>query len=411
MKAEKIGIEPDKRAPAFEKRVKRRVVARPLEFFAGTSPGLEELCLAELQALSLAGPAVAATEGGILFNGRLHDGFLANLCLCTANRVLMRIGTFGASNFHTLDKKLATIPWELYLHPGQSLRFDVATHRSRLYHGAAVADRCEKVIRARLSETGVHPGPQEGAAVGQRIFIRVVDDHFTVSLDSSGKSLYRRGLKSRVTAAPLRETMAAALLSLAGYTPAETLVDPLCGSGSFSLEAALRAHHIPAGWFREFAFFGWPAFALTRGRWKHLKETLAARIVKIAPAAIFAADIDPAACRSLEENAAACGLSATIAVANRDFFELTPRELGVAPGLLVMNPPFGRRIGSRNQSDAFFKSLCDRLETVWRGWRVALVVPRKSLLKLIPFPVHIQEVRHGGLRLFLTTGRSTVVNK
>ncbi|MFZ0242014.1 MAG: hypothetical protein WAL90_10245 [Desulfobacterales bacterium] len=398
-------IEPDMRTSAFEKRIKRRVVARPLEFFAATSPGLEKFCLAELQALSLAVPADAATEGGILFNGRLHDGFRANLCLGTANRVLMRIGTFGASNFHSLEKKLAAIPWELYLHPGQTRRFDVATHRSRLYHGTAVGDRCEKVILDRLSETGVDPGPRETSAIGQRIFIRVVDDHFTVSLDSSGESLYRRGVKSRVTAAPLRETMAAALLSLAGYSPAEALVDPLCGSGSFSLEAAMRAHHIPAGWFREFAFFGWPAFALTRGRWKHLKDTLAARIVKTAPAAIFAADIDPAACKSVEENAAACGLSATIAVANRDFFELSPRELGVAPGLLVVNPPFGRRIGSRHQSDAFFKSLCHRLETAWRGWRVALVVPRKSLLKLIPCRMRIQEVRHGGLKLFLTTGR------
>lgn len=405
MKAEKIVIRHDRQPPAFEKRVKRRVVARTKAFFAATSPGLEKLCLAELQALSLVGPEGAATAGGILFSGRLHDGFLANLCLGTANRVLMRIGTFEASNFHTLEKKLAAIPWELYLHPGQSRRFDVAAHNSRLYHGTAVVDRCEKVILERLSEPGVDPEPQESTAVGQRIFIRVVDDRFTVSLDSSGESLYRRGVKSRVTAAPLRETIAAALLSLAGYSPVEALVDPLCGSGSFSLEAAMRAHHIPAGWFREFAFMGWPAFTLARGRWKHLRDTLAERIVKTAPAAIFAADIDPAACSALEENAAARGLAATIAVANRDFFEFSPRQLGIAPGLLVANPPFGRRIGSRHQSDAFFKSLCDRLGTVWRGWRVALVVPRKSLLKLIPFRARTQEVRHGGLRLFLTTGR------
>lgn len=404
MKSEKIGIGPGQRAPAFEKRVKRRIVARPMAFFAATNPGLEELCLAELQALSLVGPEGTATEGGILFNGRLHDGFLANLCLGTANRVLMRISTFGASNFHTLEKKMAAIPWELYLRPGQPRRFDVAAHHSRLYHGTAVSDRCERAILDRLSNTGQDPEPQE-SAVGQRIFIRVVDDQFTVSLDSSGESLYRRGLKSRVTAAPLRETVAAALLSLAGYSPAEALVDPLCGSGSFSLEAAMRAHNIPAGWFREFAFFGWPAFALTRRRWKHLKDTLAARIVKTAPSAIFATDIDPAACKSLEENAAACGLLATIAVANRDFFELSPRQLGVAPGLLVANPPFGRRIGSRNQSDAFFKLLCNRLKSVWHGWRVALVVPRKGLLKQIPFPITAREIRHGGLRLFLTTGR------
>ena len=99
--------------PTFEKRIKRQVVARSMEFFAATSPGLEPLCLHELQALSVVGPEGRAAEGGVSFNGRLYDGYLANLCLRTANRVLMRIGAFKASNFFTLEKNLAAIPWEL----------------------------------------------------------------------------------------------------------------------------------------------------------------------------------------------------------------------------------------------------------------------------------------------------------
>jgi putative N6-adenine-specific DNA methylase len=166
----------------------------------------------------------------------------------------------------------------------------------------------------------------------------------------------------------------------------------------------MRARNIPAGWFRDFAFNGWPAFALTRGRWKHIKDQCAQRIVGTSNAAIFAADIDPSACKALEENAADSGLSASIAVSNRDFFDLTPREFGVTSGLLTINPPFGRRMGSPKQSDALFKDLCNRLKAVWCGWRVALVVPRKGLLKRIPFPFSVQEIRHGGLRLYLTTG-------
>jgi putative N6-adenine-specific DNA methylase len=390
---------------SFKKRIKRQIVARTAEFFAATSPGLEPVCLRELQALSLVGPKGHASLGGVPFNGRLHDGFLANLCLRTANRVLMRIGAFTASNFSALEKKLAGIPWELYLHPYQPLRFNVTAHHSRLYHGTAISDRFQKVIAARLAQSGVDPRPGERAAPDQRIFIRVVDDQFTVSLDSSGENLYRRGLKRQVTAAPLRETIAAALLMLAGYCPPEPLVDPMCGAGSFSLEAAMRAHNIPAGWFRDFAFYAWPAFALTHKRWKHLKNRFAQRIVNTAEAAIFAADIDPAACKALEENAANSGLSASIAVSNRDFFDLTPREFGASKGLLTINPPFGRRIGSPKQSDAMFQDLCNRLEAVWRGWRVALVVPRKALLKRIPFPYSAQEIRHGGLRFFLAAGR------
>jgi putative N6-adenine-specific DNA methylase len=390
--------------PSFEKRIKRQVVARSMEFFAAASPGLEPICLRELQALSLAPSEGRAVEGGVAFNGRLSDGYRANLCLRTANRVLMRIGAFGASNFFTLEKKAAAIPWELYLHPGQPLRLNVTTRHSRLYHGAAIAERFQKVITARWAEAGVDPKPNNSAAFGQRLFIRVVDDHFTVSLDSSGDSLYRRGLKKQVTAAPLRETIAAAMLILAGYTPPEPLVDPMCGAGSFSLEAAMRALNIPAGWFRDFAFSGWPAFALTHRRWKHIKNQCAQRIVGTRNAAIFAADIDPSACKALEKNAADAGLSASIAVSNRDFFDLTPSEFGVIPGLLTINPPFGRRMGSRKQSDALFQDLCNRLITVWRGWRVAMVVPRKNLLKRIPFPFSVQGIRHGGLRLYLTAG-------
>ncbi|MGW8188174.1 MAG: THUMP domain-containing class I SAM-dependent RNA methyltransferase [Desulfobacterales bacterium] len=375
-----------------------------MEFFAAVSPGLEPLCLRELKALSLAPSEGRTAEGGVSFNGRLSDGYLANLCLRTANRVLMRIAAFTASNFFTLEKKLAAIPWELYLYPGQPLRFNVTSRHSRLYHGVAIAERFQKVITARWVEVGVDPKPNHSAAFRQRLFIRVVDDRFAVSLDSSGYSLYRRGLKKQVTAAPLRETIAAAMLMLAGYSPPEPLIDPMCGAGSFSLEAAMQARNIPAGWFRDFAFSGWPAFALTHRRWKHIKDQCAQRIVDTGNAAIFAADIDPQACRALEENAANCGLSASIAVSNRDFFDLTPREFGIAPGLLIINPPFGRRMGSLKQSDALFQDLCKRLKAVWSGWRVAMVVPRKNLLKQIPFPFSVQGIRHGGLRLYLTTG-------
>jgi putative N6-adenine-specific DNA methylase len=389
---------------SFEKRLKRQVVSKPAEFFAATAPGLEPLCLQELQALSLSTSGGCVTTGGVTFTGHLQDCYLANLCLRTANRVLMRIGAFTASNFSTLEKKLAAIPWELYLHSGRPLRFHVTARHSRLYHSGAIAERLKKAIDARWPKAGIDPKPNEGAALSQRIFIRVVDDQFAVSLDSSGESLYRRGLKKQVTAAPLRETIAAAMLMLAGYSPSEPLVDPMCGAGSFSLEAAMRAHHIPAGWFRDFAFSGWPAFALTRRRWNHTKDQCTQGIVNTTNAAIFAADIDPSACKALEENATDTGLSASIAVSNRNFFDLTPREFGLAPGLLTINPPFGRRMGSPQQSDALFQDLCNRLKAVWRGWRVALVVPRKGLLKRIPFPFSVQEIHHGGLRLYLTTG-------
>ena len=390
---------------SFEKRLKRQVVAKPAEFFAATAPGLEPLCLQELQALSLSTSKECVTSGGVTFTGHLQDCYLANLCLRTANRILMRISAFKASNFRTLEKNLVQFPWELFLHPGSLPGLQIVTHRSRLHHSGAVAERFMSGISDRWRKMAIESQPSDDGPHGQRLFIRVKNDKFTVSLDSSGENLYRRGLKKDVTAAPLRETVVAAVLMLANYAPPEPLVDPMCGSGSFSLEAAMQARNIPAGWFREFSFSGWPVFRLTRKRWDYMRKGMQQKITDTESAAIFAADVDPAACNTLEKNSADAGFSQTIRVAPRDFFDLAPDELSHTPGLVTMNPPFGRRIGSMAQSDRMYEKVFKHLKAKWRGWKIGLVVPRQSLIKKVPFPTTTLPIRHGGLRLYLVTGR------
>ena len=390
---------------AFEKRLRRQVIARTAEFFAATAPGLEPLCLKELQALSLSTSKKSLTTGGVTFTGHLQDGYKANLCLRTANRILMRIDTFKASNFHTLEKNLAQFPWELYLWPGTLPRLQITTHRSRLHHSGAIGNRFLSEISRRWRKMTIELQPDNREYYGQSLFVRILNDKVTVSLDSSGENLYRRGLKKDVTAAPLRETVAAAVLMLANYAPPEPLVDPMCGSGSFSLEAAMQARKIPAGWLRNFAFSGWPAFHLTRKRWEYIRKGLQQEIIDTETAAIFAADIDPAACDAMVKNSADSGFSQTIRVANRDFFNLLPEEFSRTPGLLTLNPPFGRRMGSVEHSNRMFDKLLNRLKTKWRGWKVGLVVPRQSLLKKVPFSTSHLSIQHGGLRLFLVAGR------
>jgi putative N6-adenine-specific DNA methylase len=390
---------------AFEKRLKRQVIARPAEFFAVTAPGLEPLCLQEMQALSLSTSKKSVTTGGVTFAGHLQDCYRANLCLRTANRILMRINAFKASNFRTLEKNLSQFPWELYLQPGTLPGLQITTHRSRLHHSGAVADRFLSGITRRWSQMAIESPPDNSGPYDQRLFVRIMNDRFTVSLDSSGGNLYRRGLKKDVAAAPLRETVAAAVLILANYSPPEPLVDPMCGSGSFSLEAAMQARKIPAGWLREFAFYDWPVFRLTRKRWNYIRKGLQQVITDTKASAIFAADIDPAACDALGKNSADSGFSQTIRVSNRDFFNLLPEEFSRTPGLLTLNPPFGRRMGSMGQSNRMFDKLLNQMKTKWRGWKVGLVVPRQSLLKKIPFSTRHLSIHHGGLRLFLVAGR------
>ena len=275
---------------AIEKRIKRHVVGQAHDFFAVTAPGFEDLCRAELAALGLKGRAVA---GGVEFTGRLHEGYLANLSLRTANRVLMRVHSFQAVHFSELERQITAFAWELFLKPGSLHKIHVTTHHCRLHHTDAIAERIRKGIEGRL-----HPFGEAGpAAVFQQVFVRGLHDRFTVSIDSSGANLYLRGIKTHTGRAPLRETIAAAALMRGGFTGVETLLDPMCGTGTFSLEAALIAKHIPPGWFREFAFTGWPGFRPQR--WDHLRRKSAERFTALSAPLIFASDLDAEACAAL----------------------------------------------------------------------------------------------------------------
>ena len=323
----------------LEKRIRRHVIGKSQRFFAVTAPGLEPLCLGELESLGLTG---AAVEGGVEFSGRLQAAYLANLCLRTANRILMRVHEFRATSFRALAQEAASFPWELFIAPGTPLRIHVTTHHCRLHHSDAIAERVRNAITERLPEYC-----DADARMPQLIFIRGVDDRFTASLDSSGENLYRRGIKTHAGEAPLRETLAVAVLMLAGYSGEAFLLDPMCGTGTFSLEAALMAKHLPPGGHRDFAFMAWPGFRPPH--WDFLKRTADAQAIRLSTPRIMASDTNPLACQALEECVGRHGLADAVCVTCRDFFDIDPRDLTDRPGLIALNPPYGRRLGSRAQ--------------------------------------------------------------
>ncbi|WP_373500387.1 class I SAM-dependent RNA methyltransferase [Desulfococcus sp.] len=386
----------------LSKRIKRHVAGRTREFFVAVSPGLESVCLAELQAPPLSIATGAVVPGGIVFEGRLHDCWLANLHLRTAGRILMRIDEFSASSFPRLEKKLADIPWELYLRPGGAPVIHAAAAKSRLYHTDAVAERVQASIRDRFKQVR----PEEAGDVPdvpvQRIFVRAAEDHFTLSIDSSGELLYKRGFKTGGGKAPIRETIAAAALTLAGYDGRLPLLDPMCGSGTFSIEGAMISGGIPPGSRRSFAFMGWPSFAPRK--WAYLKRTSENSLPLPETPTIFAADIDPDVCRSLRKNLEENGLSPMIDVSCRDFFAFSPGDRFSQPGLVAVNPPYGHRLGTRRQGRALFRSVCSRLREAYAGWKVVLVAPEAEWTGDIPFPVFHHPFSHGGLRPTLLIG-------
>lgn len=384
---------------SFEKRIKRRLVARPQLFFIATAPGLEKICLQELKSLSLDTNKFSVVEGGIEFKGALHDAYAANLHLRTANRVLMRIGSFKATNFKQLSRNITRIPWEFFLHRGHYPEIRVVTHRSRLYHTEAVAEHVKNDIQTYFTnhdDTGRAPVSSQL----QRIFIRVQEDVFVISIDSSGELLFKRGMKQFVGRAPIRETLAAALLSWAGYHPDLPLIDPMAGSGTFSLEAAMIAQNIPPGWKREFAFMDWPCFR--QGRWRHLRRKAQKTFKRLDSPCIFASDMNFSVYQQLSDNIRNAGFSAIVQTNTANFFSITPQQ---SSGLVIINPPYGYRMGTREHGGLLFRKIVHKLQRSFKGWNVALIMPERHLLRQVPFKLRQHAFMHGGLRLTLLTGR------
>ncbi len=394
-----------KRAP-WLKRVKRHVLGPMQSFFAATSPGLEKLCFDELSALPLSKNDAKIVKGGVEFKGRVHDCYLANLNLKTANRILMRIANFPASNFVKLEKKAFAIPWELFLYQGILPEVKVTSRHSRLFHKGAVSDRIEKSILKRLDKFGFAFRGKEQKnfhTFPQQIFVRAVDDIFTLSMDSSGEHLHKRGIKKHSAHAPIRETLAAAILNLAGYNPKEPLLDPMCGSGTFSLEGALITTNMPAGWFRDFAFMGWPCFK--PARWTHIKREAEKLFTPVVSPLIFASDKDQKVCKAFEKKISDYNLTGTIDVSCGNFLDLPSPFATDQTGLVVINPPYGLRMGNRHESLKLFHSIINTLKKEYSGWKIAIIVPDDSLLKKIPFQFTLHHLSHGGLKLTLVCGK------
>jgi putative N6-adenine-specific DNA methylase len=396
----------EKKTP-LEKRIKRHITGRVHSFFIAVTPGLEALCLEELQSLPLPNPVFSSVRGGIELEGRLHDCYLLNLHLRTASRVLMRIAGFKASNFGNLEKKLLSIPWELYLTRSAIPLISTSTKHSRLYHKEAIDERVMASILNRSNLAEFLESPELKESYAQQIFIRVVDDHFTLSLDSSGDLLYKRGLKEHNTIAPIRETLAAAALKMAGYKGDEPLLDPMSGSGTFSIEAAMTATRTPAGLYRNFAFVDWPGFGAER--WLHIKKESQKEIVDLKPFSIIASEKDQRLYTALKERMDKFDLSKHITVINMDFFDIKRKDLSVMfktkqSGLVIINPPYGVRLGTKKAGRELFRNIIKKLQSDFKGWRYALFVHDQNLIREVPFKKSSLLLDHGGLKLALLTG-------
>lgn len=377
-------------------------------YFAACSPGLEGLVERELQCLGckkavqrVEGGPSESEAGGVSFEGDAEALYRANLWLRTASRVLARLGQFHAASFSELYKRASQLEWERYLRPGAPVRLNVTCHRSRLYHSGAVAERVLAGIAERLgmpSPAFTTDSPPDVPV--QLIVVRLAHDRCTISLDSSGELLHRRGYRLAGAKAPLRETLAAALLLASGWDTSAPLLDPFCGSGTIAIEAALLALGLPPGRNRGFAFTHWPNF--DPAAW----ERILGEATKTGPARqalIQASDRDAGAVRMATENAARAGVGEAIEFSQRAFSAIQPFP---GPGWVVTNPPFGVRVSQNKDLRNLYAQLGAVLRRACPGWRIAVLSADPRLTSQMGIATKSAlSTRSGGLNLQLRNGR------
>jgi len=330
------------------------------ELVATTFLGLEEALAEELHGLGAAD--VRARRRAVAFRGDTRLLYRANLLLRTALRVVKPVAEFDAADENQLYDGVRQIEWQKHVSPDGTLAVESALATTRFRHSHYVALKTKDAIVDRFRDACGRRPSVDVRSPDLRVHVYIHDTHCTVSLDSSGDSLHRRGYRQQPTEAPLNEATAAALVLYTGWRGAEVFTDPMCGSGTIAIEAALIAANRAPGSVRPgFGFMRWPDF--DRALWEQVKaETAAGQ--RVPPYPIVAADQDPAALTAARANACAAGVEAFISFVQARFEDLPPPAGG---GVLVMNPPYGERLALAD-ANAFYQSLGQALSKRYGSW-------------------------------------------
>ncbi|WP_282025960.1 THUMP domain-containing class I SAM-dependent RNA methyltransferase [Limimaricola cinnabarinus] len=368
------------------------------EIFLQAPPGLEPLLAEEAREKGFAAPA--PVPGGVTTRGGWEEVWRANLELRGAGRVLVRLGGFMAFHLAQLDKRARRFPWGDVLRPGETVRVDVLCRRSKIYHAGAAKQRIETALEAFgavIAQGGDETDEADAAAIA--IKVRIEDNEVSFSLDSSGDPLHRRGTKQFVGKAPMRETLAALFLRACGYAGREPVYDPMCGSGTFVIEAAAIAAQARPGARRDFAFERLASF--DPARWRKMRD--AGAVARPEGLRFAGSDRDAGAVAGATANAARAGLEDLASFRHAAVSDAAPPE--GPKGLVMINPPYGGRIGNKKLLYGLHAALGETLRRNFQGWRVGLVTSEPGLARATGLPLKPwgPPVPHGGLKVTLFT--------
>lgn len=362
-------------------------VVTDFEIFLATVPGLESVLCTEVRGKGFKEPRTV--PGGVIIRGGWPEVWRANLWVRGAGRVLARIDSFRTTHLAHLDGRARAVPWASVLRPDVPFRVEASCAGSKLYHSGAVAQRIETAITRTLGAPSAPDAPVT-------VMARVERDVCTISIDTSGEPLHRRGYKTEVNAAPMRETLASLFLLACGYNGTEPVLDPMCGSGTFVIEAAEIAARLNPGRSRGFAFEQLATFDAEA--WRLMRAVNSRR----PPAALcYGSDRDEAAVAMSQANAERAGVADGAAFHRCTIGDIVPPD--GRPGLVIVNPPYGERLAASRDLAPLYRALGHSLLSRFAGWRAGIVTSERDLAYAtgLPFLPNDAPVPHGGLRVSL----------
>ncbi|MBL8382668.1 MAG: N-6 DNA methylase [Burkholderiales bacterium] len=343
-------------------------------FFAPCPRGLEGALVEELGELGVGG--ATAVPGGAAFSGGFDLVYRINLGSRIASRLLWQVGAgpyAGERDLHALARDVA---WERYFDPTRTLRVDLVATRSPLKSLKFATLTVKDGVCDRFRErTGMRPSIAKlGADVRVHAFLD--EREATLYLDTSGEALFKRGYRVADVAAPIRENLAAGILRLVGWTPDQVLYDPMCGSGTFLIEAAQIALGIAPGARRRFGFYNLKQFDAPA--WQRLRDTWPRR--SLDTPRVFGSDVSQDALRAALANFTAAGVDEVIRIRPGDLLDL-PAPAGA--GVMIANPPYGERLGEDAELALFYPRLGKVLKERYAGWDCHFITADRRMEKLL----------------------------
>ncbi|WP_026496723.1 THUMP domain-containing class I SAM-dependent RNA methyltransferase [Butyrivibrio sp. WCD3002] len=328
--------------------------------------GLEAVLKKEI--INLGYEIVEVSDGRVTFAGDPDAVVRANIGLRTAERVLIKVGSFRATTFEELFQGTKALPWEEFVpKDGKFWVKKASSVKSKLFSPSDIQSIMKRAMVDRLSDIyHIRRFEESGESFPVRVFL--LKDEVTVALDTTGDSLHKRGYRKLEAKAPIAENLAAALLMLTPWRADRILLDPFCGSGTFPIEAAMIAAGIAPGMHRHFTAENW-THIITPDNWRDVREECAEEINMDIETDIQGYDIDPDVIEIARINAQKAGVDKLIHFQARDVADLSHRK---KYGFIITNPPYGERIGEEAELPALYRTLGERYKAL-DSWSMYLI--------------------------------------